>query len=79
MDMEQARSGNFWNVWRVIGWGTAATLLILPAVAMQFTSEVNWTLGDFLIAAMMFAVVGLGIELAVRSGRNPSYRSAAAV
>ena len=77
--MEQAHSGNFWNLWRVIGWGAAATLLILPAVAMQFTSEVNWSVGDFIVAAMMFSVVGLGIELAVRSSRHPSYRSAASV
>lgn len=30
------------NPWRIVGWGTAAALLLLPLVAMQFTSEVNW-------------------------------------
>ena len=35
------------NRWRPAIWGAAAFLLVLPAVAMQFTSEVNWTASDF--------------------------------
>ena len=79
MTREHVSASTFWGPWRLVGWGSAAVLLILPAVAMQFTSEVNWSIGDFIIAAMMFSVVGLGIELAVRSSAHPSYRSAAAV
>jgi hypothetical protein len=27
-----------------------AVLLLVPLVVMQFTTEVNWTIGDFVIA-----------------------------
>ena len=43
--------------------GTAAILLV-PLVAMQFTSEVNWTGGDFIVAAVLLAGTGLLFELA---------------
>lgn len=62
--------------WRLIGWGTALSLLLLPLVAMQFTQEVNWTVGDFIFAAMMFAIVGGIIELAVWRSPKWSYRTA---
>ena len=61
--------------WRILGWGTAALLLLLPLVAMQFTREVNWTGSDFVFAAVMFGSVGLGLELAVRKG-NRAYTAA---
>ena len=54
--------------WRILGWGTAGLLLLLPLVAMQFTQELNWTASDFVFAAVMFGSVGLGLELAVRKG-----------
>jgi hypothetical protein len=38
---------------RIAIWGTAAFLLLLPWVAMQFTTEVNWTLFDFLVIGVM--------------------------
>lgn len=66
------------NPWRVAGWGTAAVLILLPLVAMQFTSEVNWNAADFIVAAIMFGSVGLGLELAVRRG-NRAYTAAAAL
>jgi len=30
------------NRWRIAIWGSAAFLLLLPLVAMQFTGEVVW-------------------------------------
>jgi len=72
-------TGAFWNPWRLAGWGLAATLLILPAVAMNFTAEVQWTVSDFLFMGMMVGCVGLGLELAVRATRNSRYRAGAAV
>ena len=36
-------------------------LMLTPAVAMQFTDEVNWTVGDFIFAALMFGSVGLAV------------------
>jgi hypothetical protein len=64
--------------WRIAGWSFAAVLLLLPAVAMRFTSEVNWTMLDFVFASVMIGGVGLGFELAVRMSRNAAYRSGAA-
>ncbi len=66
------------SIWRIVGWGTAVGLILLPLVAMQFTSEVNWTASDFVFAAIMFGSVGLGLELAVRRGSR-AYTIAAAI
>ena len=64
--------------WRTTGWGLAALLLLLPFVAMQFTDEVNWGPGDFLVFAAMLAIAGGTVELAVRSSASPWYRAGAA-
>jgi len=69
----------FWNPWRLAGWGLAASLLILPAAAMNFTGDVQWTVADFLFMGMMVGCIGLGLELAVRATRNSRYRGGAAV
>ena len=65
------------NGWRIAGWGFAAALIVTPAVAMQFTSEVKWTALDFVFAAVMIGGTGLLIELAVRKSRNWAYRGGA--
>lgn len=67
------------NRWRIIGWTIPLLLLLAPLVAMQFTSEVNWTVGDFLFAAIMFGIVGLTLELVVRVSDNRLYRGGVAV
>lgn len=54
------------SMWRLIGWGFAAAALLAPAIAMQFTTEVNWTASDFVTVATMFLVAGGAIELSVR-------------
>lgn len=64
--------------WRLVGWGFAGAILLLPAVAMQFTPEVQWTALDFVFAAVLIGLVGLGLELAARSG-SLAYRGGAAV
>lgn len=61
---------------RVAGWSLAAVLLALPLIAMQFTTEVNWTASDFLVAAIVFGIVGGMLELAARASRNVAYRIA---
>lgn len=59
-------------------WGAAAFLL-LPAVAMQLTSEVNWTAGDFIVmGAMLFIACG-AYELVARMTSNTSYRAAVGI
>lgn len=42
---------------------TAAILLLLPLIAMQFTNEVNWTLSDFVVAGVLLFGTGLLCEL----------------
>lgn len=44
----------------------AGLLLLLPLIAMQFTSEVNWTFSDFIVAGVLLFGTGGLIELAVR-------------
>lgn len=61
---------------RIAGWTLAACLLALPAVAMRFTSEVNWTGSDFVFAGVIFAIVGGLFELAARTTSNIAYRVA---
>ena len=62
------------HIWRIIGWGGAVALILTPLVAMQFTSEVNWDETDFIVAAIIFAIVGGLIELAVRISSNWYFR-----
>jgi hypothetical protein len=64
------------RILRRTGWSLAAALLALPAIAMQFTSEVNWSPGDFLFAGLVFGMVGGLFELAARASRNVAYRAA---
>jgi hypothetical protein len=64
------------NRFRPLIWGAAAVLLLLPAVAMQFTSEVNWTGSDFAVMGVMLATVCGLYELAVWLSGNTAYRAA---
>ncbi len=68
-----------WNSLRVIGWSAAAVLLMLPLVAMRYTSEVDWTLSDFLVMGALIGGCGLVLELATRKSDNLAYRFAATV
>ena len=56
--------------WRVMGWGTAALILTLPYVA-----GAPWTSSDYIFAGMLFGIVGLAFELAVRKSGG-AYRAA---
>ena len=55
--------------WRIAGWGSLLAVLMLPALAMQITDEVNWTAGDFVFAAILLGFVGTVVELAARYAR----------
>lgn len=48
--------------WRPALWGAAALLLALPWVAMQFSAEVRWSAGDFLVFGAMLAAACGGFE-----------------
>lgn len=72
----EARIG---NKLRIAAWSAAIGLLLLPAIAMQFTREVSWGPIDFLVAALLIGGTGLVFELAVRAQLSPAYRAGATV
>ena len=45
---------------------TAGCLLLIPLIAMQFTSVVVLSFFDFLVMGILLIVTGLGIEMALR-------------
>ena len=55
----------------------AETLLLIPFIAMRFTTEVNWTPMDFIVMGAMLLVTALGIEAALRFVRVTWARAAA--
>lgn len=65
--------------WRVAGWSIAVLVLLLPLVAMRFTREVNWTVGDFIFAALLLGIVGVLFELTVRVTRSGAHRAAVGI
>jgi hypothetical protein len=57
----------------------AVALILAPLIAMQFTREVNWTEGDFVFAALLIGIVGLGFEFTVRMTPSWAQRGGVAV
>jgi hypothetical protein len=55
---------------------TVALLLLIPLVAMQFTSEVNWNMFDFIVAGVLLLGTGLLCELVMRKVKKIEYRIA---
>lgn len=41
-------------------------LLLIPLIAMRFTSEVNWTLSDFVVAGTLLLGTGFLFEVIIR-------------
>ena len=58
-------------VWILAG---IALLLSLPYIAMQFTSEVQWSGTDFLVMGFMLLGLGLLVEIILRKVSKPSLR-----
>ncbi|CAA9482774.1 MAG: hypothetical protein AVDCRST_MAG39-369 [uncultured Sphingomonadaceae bacterium] len=65
------------NPLRLAVWGGAGLLLLLPAVAMRFTAEVNWDETDFLVMGALLLFACGGYELAARMPGGRSYRAGA--
>ena len=53
---------------------TVAGLLLIPFVAMQFTTEVNWGILDFVVAGALLLGTGLLGDFVVRKVRNKDYQ-----
>lgn len=56
-----------------------AALLLIPLVAMRYTSEVNWTGGDFPVAWVLLAGAGLAYKLITRATSHLANRAGAAL
>jgi hypothetical protein len=52
----------------------AALLLMIPFIAMLFTSEVKWGLLDFAVAALLLVGTGLLCEWVLRKVKKTSHR-----
>lgn len=51
---------------RLVGWGLLIALFLVPVVATQISSEIQWTALDFGVFGALLAAFGLGCDLAVR-------------
>ncbi len=56
--------------------GTIVFILMVPLIAMQFTTEVKWTPFDFIVAGTLLVITGLAIEVTIRRVMNSKYRVA---
>jgi hypothetical protein len=61
------------KAWRFAVWGGAALLLMLPAIAMRFTREVDWDETDFIVMGTLLLSACSAFEIAARMARNHAY------
>lgn len=54
--------------------GIVALLLLIPLVAMQLSDEVNWTINDFIVMALLLTGFGILADLVLRKVRKFSLR-----
>lgn len=57
----------------VVALGTIA-LLLIPFIAMQFTSEVQWSLFDFLLMGAILFTIGMAFRFLIGRSGKLSYR-----
>ena len=50
------------------------SLLLIPLIAMQFTSEVDWNYTDFIVFSVLLLAVGLLTELVLRKIKKQEKR-----
>ena len=53
---------------------TATTILSIPLIAMQFTTEVDWDLKDFTIMGFLLFGTGLMCEFVMRKAKSIKHR-----
>ncbi len=76
-EIPSSRNNRLTTTLRLIGWSLVGGLLITPAIAMQFTDEVQWTIFDFIFAGIVLIGAGVVAELAARASGDWSYRTGA--
>jgi peptidoglycan/LPS O-acetylase OafA/YrhL len=55
---------------------TVVVLLLVPLIAMQFTKKVNWSVFDFIAAAVLLFGTGLLCEFVLQKVKKIEYRIA---
>jgi len=63
------------NPWLVV-LTTTTLLLLIPLIAMQFTTEVKWEFPDFIVAGILLLVFGFSIAFAMRRIKKPKIKIA---
>lgn len=53
---------------------TVAIVLLIPLIAMQFTTEVGWNVFDFVIMGILLVTTGLLCELVLRKVKSTKNR-----
>ena len=64
----------YWNNTRKLILLTIICFLCIPLIAMQFTKEVNWTLADFAVAAILLSFIGFLIDISIHALSNKTLR-----
>ncbi|MGB1307588.1 MAG: hypothetical protein ACPG6B_01660 [Oceanihabitans sp.] len=54
-------------------------ILSIPAIAMQFTDEVQWNFGDFVIAAILLLGTGVLLEIAAKVFKTKTLKVTASI
>jgi hypothetical protein len=49
-------------------------LLLIPLIAMQFTTEVDWSILDFLVMGVLLSSAGLICDLILRKVKKDNHR-----
>ena len=62
------------NIRLIVILSIIAVILFIPLVAMQFTTEVDWNLMDFITMGVLLLVVGLSCELVLRKVKSKRNR-----
>ena len=64
------------NKTQKISIGIVAILMLIPAIAMQYTKEVNWTTLDFMVMGTLLLITSLVMEYSLRKIKDSSYKTA---
>jgi hypothetical protein len=67
------------SLWSVAIWTAPAAMLLVPLVAMQFSTDVRWTRFDFIVAGLLLYGAVFTYELITRRTASGPYRAAGGV
>lgn len=75
----ETTGGRLDGLLRLLFWGGAGLLWLLPLAAMQVTAEVDWTTSDFVIWGVMLLIAAGVCELALRASGDLAFRAGVVV